>query len=119
VTAPARPSASSSPDGRGDLARLLATERRLEEAVARAREEAAALVARAREDAAAREGAAVAEFAAASRRLEATITAEQRRREVELAAQQRAEVERFNAVSADRVDALARYVVARVIGAEP
>ncbi len=112
-------SPSNPSDGKGDLARLLETEQRLEEIVVRAREEAAALVTRAREEAAAREAAVATEFEAGLRELEAGIAAERQSRETELTAATRQEAHRFDAVGADRVNALARYVVARVIGAKP
>jgi hypothetical protein len=119
VTTHRQPSASSPSDGKGDLARLLETERRLEEIVAGARDEAAALVTRAREDAAAREAAVATEFAGALREIEAGIAAERQRREGELAETMGAEARRFDAIGAERVDALAHYVIARVIGVEP
>ena len=106
-------------DGTGDLSRLLATERRLEEMIEHARQEAAALVSRAREEAAAREAAVATEFEAGLRALEAGIAAERQRRETELAEAMRQDAQRFDSLDSDRVDALARYVVARVIGVRP
>jgi hypothetical protein len=106
-------------DGRGDLARLLATEQRLEAMVVHARAEAAALVATARSEAAAREAAVATELESGLRELEAGIAAEGRRREADLAETMRQEAQYFDEVGADRVQTLARYVVGRIIGAAP
>jgi hypothetical protein len=120
VHLPRRPENRPVPsDGRGDLAQLLATEQRLEAMVMRAKDQAAALVATARAEAAAREATVATELEAGLRELEARIAADQGRREEELAETMRQETRSFDEVGADRVEALARYVVARIIGAAP
>ena len=101
------------------MARLLETEARLEEMLRRAREEAAALVTTAREAAAAREAALAAELDALSEQLEATIADERHRQERELVESARREALRFDQTSPEQIEALARYVVERVIGVEP
>jgi hypothetical protein len=86
--------------------------------VGRAGAEAEALVAAARETATAREAALAAELAADGRRLERAVADERRRREAELARDAERQVRLFDELGADRVAALAREVVDRVIGAE-
>jgi hypothetical protein len=103
----------------GDLAQLLATEQRLEAMVVRAKDEATALVAAARAEAAARDADGATELDAGLRKLEAGVAADRLRREAELAETMRREAQFFDDVGAHRVEALARYVVARVIGAAP
>jgi vacuolar-type H+-ATPase subunit H len=110
------PGLVSAPPNGGDLVRLLETETRLEEALQRARGEAARLVTEARETARAREAALGAELEAAARRLEAEIAGERDRAAQEIAAAARRDAERFDAVPAGRVAELARLVVERVIG---
>jgi hypothetical protein len=101
------------------LARLLSTEARLEEKLRRAREEAAGLVTAARDAAQAREAALAAELETLGRQLEVTIADERQRQERELAESARAQVQRFDQASPEEIEALARYVVERLIGAEP
>jgi hypothetical protein len=114
-----RPSLPSDPsEGAGDLARLLSTEGRLEDTLRRAREEAAGLVAGAREAAAAREAALAADLAALGRGLETTIADERHRQEQELTESAQQEARAYDETGPDRIEALARYVVERVIGAE-
>jgi hypothetical protein len=102
----------------GDLTRLLETEARLEEALRRARDEAARLVTEARTLALAREEVLGAELDAAARRLEAEIATERDRAERDIAEAARQEVARFDGVAVERIAALARRVVERVIGGE-
>jgi hypothetical protein len=101
------------------LARLLDTEGRLEEALRSAREEAAALVARAREAAAAREAALTADIERLGRTLESSVAEEQHRQEHDLAEAARREARAFDETGPEQIETLARYVVERVIGAEP
>ncbi len=98
-----------------DLERLLETERRLEELVARARDEAAAEVGRAREEAGRRAEAGEASLAVGVAELEQTITREVEAEEADtrrLAADQAA---RYRSVSPDRVAELAAQGVARLL----
>lgn len=104
--------------GHNDLTRLLETEARLEESLRHAREEATRLVTKARSAAQAREAALGAELDTAARRLETKIAAERQRAEREIADAARQEVARFEAVPVERIAALARRVVQRVIGGE-
>ena len=115
VDTSSRPPASL--DGTGDLTRLLSTEARLEQRLRDAQEEAAALVAGARERAAAREASLAAELEAEERRLDAAIAEDRRRREAEVAERAVSEARAFDAMGDDRIQALARFVVERVIGA--
>jgi vacuolar-type H+-ATPase subunit H len=101
------------------LARLLSTEARLEQLLRRAHDEAEALVTAARDAAQAREAALTAEVETLGRKLAATIGEERQRQERELAESGNAQVRRFDEVSAGEIEVLARYVVERVIGAEP
>ena len=101
------------------MARLLSTEARLEETLRHAREAAAALVASARDTAAAHEAALAAELEALGRGLETTIADEQHRQEEELTQSARQDSRRFDEAGSDQIEALAHYVVDRVIGAEP
>lgn len=103
-------------DGKGDLARLLATEERLEQLVVGARAEAERVVAAAQAQAAAREAALAAQLDAEVRKMTEAVAAERSRREAELAATLRAEAARFDAIPGARIAELAGYVVRRVIG---
>jgi len=110
---------TSTPPSGGDLARLLDTETRLEQALQRARDEATRLVTEARGTARAREAALGAELDAAARRLEAEIAGERDRAAQEIAAAARRDTERFDGVTAERIRDVARQVVDRVIGGAP
>ena len=103
----------------GDLGRLLDAEARLEERLRTAAARAAAIVATAREASAARERALTAEVEEIGRRLEAEAAQERARRIREVEETGRHEVETFDALDGDRIAALARHVVARVIGEGP
>lgn len=118
---PSSKSSAASPPSEGatDLARLLSTEARLEALIRNAREEAAGVVAGAREAAAAGEAALTADIEALGRALEATIAGERHRQQEALTESARREVLRFDDAGPDQIEALARYVVERVIGAEP
>lgn len=122
MTTPQPPSKPGPPVpsvGAGDLARLLSTETRLEETLRHTGEEAAALVARALEGAAAREAALTADLEELGHELETSIAEERRRHEEELAESARQEARAFDEAGPERIEALARYVVERVIGAGP
>lgn len=116
---PNKPGPPAPSEGAGDLARLLATEARLEETLHHAREEAAGMVASARATAEAREAALTTDLEALGRTLETSIAEERRRQEEELAESARQEARAFDEASPDRIEALARFVVERVIGAGP
>lgn len=103
----------------GDLARLVATEERLERRLAEARAEAGSLVAAAEEAARARETGLDAELAELSRRLDAAAEAELAAREREIAAAAEAEIAAFDGLSPERVTALARHVTDFVVAGEP
>ena len=103
----------------GDLARLLSTEARLEEMLARARAEAGVLVSAAREAAGARDRELAARMTDEVARVERDVTEEQSHRETALRNEAAAEAARFAALSPAQIEGLARYVVRRVIGAEP
>lgn len=98
----------------GHLERLLETEQRLEELVARAREEAASLTASAREEAGRRERDAEAEFQTATAGLEATVAQETEAAAAALAADAERKVADWGAVPPERVTALADRLAARV-----
>ncbi|HUK20303.1 MAG TPA: hypothetical protein VLV45_01960 [Gemmatimonadales bacterium] len=108
-------------DGKGDLARLLATEERLEQMVARARLEAERMVAEARAQAAAHDAATGAELDRAVREMSDRVARDQAQRAAALATARAAEAARFDSISDAQIAELARYVVRRVIGgvAEP
>jgi vacuolar-type H+-ATPase subunit H len=106
-------------EGAGNLARLLSTEERLEATLRQAREEAVRLVTNARDAATTKEASLVADLEALVRSLETTIGDEQRRKAQELAESAQQEIRRFDESGSDRIEILARYVVDRVIGAEP
>lgn len=114
---PIRPSTPS--EGAGDLARLLDTEARLEETLRRARDEGAGMIAAARAAAAARDAALTSDLEALGRTLETSIAEERRRQEATLAESARQDARAFDEAGPERIEALARYVVERVIGAEP
>ena len=101
------------------MARLLSTEARLEETLRHAREEAAGLVTSARDAAAAKEAALATDLEALRAGIETAIAAEQHRQEQELAEAARREARRFDETGPEQIETLARYVVERVIGAEP
>ena len=100
----------------GEFARLLETERRLDERLRQARAEAEALVAAAQAEAARRETALAAELEGDALRLDAELAAEQRRREQEVADAARAEGEAYDGVAPARVTAIALGLAPRLIG---
>lgn len=77
------------------------------------------MIAAARAAAAAREAALAADLDALGRTLETSIADERRRQEEELTRSAQQEARAFDEAGPDRIEALARYVVERVIGAEP
>jgi hypothetical protein len=102
-----------------DLARLIATEERLDEALRTARAQAGALVEEARARAREREAALEAELQEAALRLSAETSAERGRREQEVARAAQARVALLEAISAVRIEQAAREVVARLVAVEP
>ena len=106
----------SAQDGKGDLARLLSTEQRLEQLVVQARAEAARILADAQARAEARDTATRAELDRAVRDLTEGIATERAQRKSALEAALAGEAARFDAVTNERIAELARYVVRRVIG---
>lgn len=93
--------------GRGDLARLLETERRLEERLRAAGAEAETVVARAQLEAERQEATLEAELAEAGRRLDESLAAEDRRRAAEIADAAAREVEAYGRVTPARLAAVA------------
>jgi hypothetical protein len=85
----------------------------------RAREESATLVANAREAAAARDAALTADLEALAHELETTIADERHRQEEALKEAAQKEALRFDETGPEQLEALAGYVVERVIGVEP
>ncbi len=115
---PHRGDAAPALSPQGDLARLLETERRLEERLHAARAEAEALVARAQQEAD-RQGAALeAELADGARRLEESLAAEGRRRTAEMADAAAREAEAYERVTAARLAAVARALAERFLVGE-
>ena len=105
------------PDRRGfvDLDRLIATEQRLDEALRRAREEAAGLVQAAQAAAGQREAELAAELEATAQRFAAETAAERERREREVREEAAARVARYEAIPAGRITQAARDVVDRLV----
>lgn len=103
----------------GDLARLLETERRLEDEVASAREEAARLVHEASANAARDEQALEAELARAEDQLQDEIVASVKREREALLSAAREKAARSAAIADERVNELAEYLVRRLLGEEP
>lgn len=102
----------------GDLARLLETERRLEERLRAARIEAEAVVARAQQSADQEKVAANAQMAEAARRLDERLAAEGRQRAAQIAADADAEVRTYEQVSPARLAAVARALAERFLVGE-
>jgi hypothetical protein len=99
-----------------ELERLIETERRLDDLLRLAREQAAAIVQEARDAVAQREAAVDAELAAAAGQAEATLAAEREQVAAEIAAAARDQVTRYDGVDEPRVQAAARLVVERLLG---
>ena len=106
-------------EGAADLARLLDSEARLEEMLCGARAQAAGLVTAARDAAAAREAALTSNLDAICHELEVTIEDERQRQEQEVAEAARRDAVRFEQTSPEQIEALAHYVVERVVGVDP
>jgi vacuolar-type H+-ATPase subunit H len=98
-----------------ELERLIETERRLDDLLQQAREQAAAMVQEARDAAAQREAAVDAELAAAAGKAEATLAAERERVAAEIVTAARDQVARYDGVDEPRVQAAARLVVERLL----
>jgi len=98
-----------------ELERLIETERRLDEQLRQAREQAAAIVQEARDSVARREAALAAELDAAARAAEAALAAERERVATQSAAEARRRVTRYDGVDEPRVQAVARALVERLL----
>jgi vacuolar-type H+-ATPase subunit H len=98
-----------------DLNRLIATEERLDEALRRARDEAAQIVAAARTAGQHAESELACELKTAAERLTTEIAVERARREQEIREQTAAAVARYAAVSPERITAVARELVDRLV----
>ena len=103
------------PAPEGDLARLLDTERRLEERLHAARAESAALVAQAQQQGAQHDAALEAQLTEAARLLDDDLAAERRRRTAEIAEAADREVQAYERVSAARLAAVARALAERLL----
>lgn len=102
----------------GDLARLLETERRLEDRVVAARAEAAALVAQAQQAAAQGDAALDAQLAEAARLLDESLAAESRRRTAEIADAADREAQAYERVTPARLAAVAQALAERFLVGE-
>lgn len=99
----------------GDLARLLATEQRLEERLRAARAEGAAVVAQAQQAGAKEEATLESQLAEAGRHLDESLAAEAQRRTAEIAEGAEREVRAYQRVSAARLAAVARALAERFL----
>jgi len=97
------------------MARLLATEVRLDAMLRQAQQEAEALVAAAREAAAALDASLETELAAAADRQAEEITADRARRESAIAVEAQASAARFTAIPPDQITRLSEVVVDRLL----
>lgn len=102
----------------GDMARLLATEVRLDAMLRQAQLEAEALVAAAREAAAARDASLETELAAAADRQAQEIIADRARREAAIAVEAQASAARYTAIPPDQIARLSGVVVNRLLREE-
>jgi len=102
----------------GDLARLLETERRLEERLRAARAEAEALVAQAQQAAEQEDAALEAQLADAARLLDESLAAEGRRRTAEIADAADRKAQAYERVPPARLSAVARALAERFLLAE-
>jgi vacuolar-type H+-ATPase subunit H len=98
-----------------ELERLIETERRLDDLLRQARDQAAAIVQEARDAVARREAAVDAELAAAAGKAEATLAAERQRVAAEIAAAARDQIARYDGVDEPRMQAAARLLVERLL----
>ena len=98
-----------------ELERLIETERRLDDRLNRAREEAAAMVREARESVAHREAALATELEAAARTAGATLAAERERVAAEIATEARSRVASYDGVDEPRVQAAGWALVERLL----
>jgi vacuolar-type H+-ATPase subunit H len=101
-----------------DLARLLATERRLDERLHAAQTEAELLVTHAREDAERREAALAAELERDEQRLTERVTRDRRKREQEIADAATRQIAAYRDVSPERLALLARQLGNRLLDDE-
>lgn len=98
-----------------ELEQLIATERKLDEALRRTREDCARLVANAREAARGAEAALTAEMEAAAEATAVATATERQQREADIAREAAERVARYDAVPAPRVHALAQELVAQLV----
>ena len=98
-----------------ELERLIETERRLDDRLRRAREEAAAIVRDARQSVGNHEAALAAELEAAARTAGATLAAERERVAAEIATEARGRVASYDGVDEPRVQAAAWALVERLL----
>jgi vacuolar-type H+-ATPase subunit H len=115
---PHRGDATPALSPQGDLARLLETERRLEERLRAARTEADALVAQAQQEAERQEAALAAELADGARRLDESLAAEGQRRAAEIAEAAVGEAQAYERVTAARLAEVARALAERFLVGE-
>jgi hypothetical protein len=101
-----------------ELERLIETERRNEKLLQRARDEAGAIVEAARTTAADRAAALSGELEAAARESEAALAAERERRIAEIQEAARDRVARYDNVSDERVEAVGRALVDRLLAGD-
>lgn len=101
-----------------DLARLLGTERRLEERLRAARADAEGVVAQAEQAAAAEEAALDAQLADAARALDASLDAEGRRRSTEIADAADRKVQAYDRVTPAKLVAVAKALAERFLVGE-
>lgn len=111
----ATPSPTATPAGASDLARLVETELRLEAMLAAVRTDGAHRIAAATDAALARDAALAAELEAAGRGVEVEINAERARRTAEITAAGQRDAARFDRVPPERIAAMARDVVQRLV----
>jgi hypothetical protein len=112
---PVRPFSMSTSPLSGDLARLLDTERQLEERLRGARAEGEALVAQARAAAEQRESETVVQLRADEERLAQRLVAERQHREQEIHTAARAEAQRYDGVPAARIHEIAGRLAQRLV----
>ncbi len=115
---PQRVAATAASSPPGELARLLETERRIEERLRAARAEVEALLARAQQDAERQEAVLESQLADATRRLDEDLAAEGRRRAAEIADAADREAQAYERVTPARLAAVARALAERFLVGE-
>lgn len=102
-------------DEKGDFARLLETERRLEEQLGRAHAEADALVAQAQAAAAEREAALAAELEGEEQLADERLGREHRKREQEIAGDAQRQIDAYQRIPARRLSEVAKTLARRLL----